>query len=586
MIPGGVYLFTALEERIEMRMPCQPKLVVGAIVLALGAVAPVPLSAQTRTQTTLPDETPRVLIVAFRSPEKGAGPQLGENVRTKLQADIPMKQLYVIPKATICANLEASGFPCDSMPDAITSRLLATSLRADFYVDGTVTKTATGYQSNARLVLARDNSMVQPLPAASGNKLGDIASQLSKSILEARKELPDERACETKLTSGDATGAITAAKAAIALYPNSTIGRVCLANALLKQNAPADSVIAVASKVVELDPHNRPALIMLGDAYAGKNDLNHAVEAWTNLIASYPKDVQLVSTVVNKIGQSGQAAAAKPIIVKAVDENPGDPDLVHLKWLILLATKDCAEATVAGEQMVKTDTAAADTTFFLRQSACYASANDSQKAAETAAHGVAKFKNNAALWSLYAQTLRLAGQLPQSLAAAQTAVKLDPKTEHGFLRIAQAQIDLNQPDSAVATLRQAVASGEDKATVAQFLLVVGNKAYKDAAAVDPIIRPNMQRAEMILAASDSISPTPAAKFVLGVAAFKIGDSAVRENQKAKQCDLAKLAESSFLTAQINVAAGGSIDPKTAQQLLSALEQYRPAVEGQIKKFCK
>jgi len=45
---------------------------------------------------------------------------------------------------------------------------------------------------------------------------------------------------------------------------------------------------------------------MLGDAYAKKNDLNHAVEAWTKLIAAYPKDVALVSTVVNKIGQSGQ----------------------------------------------------------------------------------------------------------------------------------------------------------------------------------------------------------------------------------------------------------------------------------------
>ena len=101
-------------------MTCQPKLVVGAIALALGAVMAAPLSAQTRTQEKLPDETPRVLIVAFRSPEKGAGPQLGENLRTKLQGDIPIKQLYVIPKATICANLDASGFPCDSMPDAIT----------------------------------------------------------------------------------------------------------------------------------------------------------------------------------------------------------------------------------------------------------------------------------------------------------------------------------------------------------------------------------------------------------------------------------------------------------------------------------
>jgi predicted Zn-dependent protease len=569
-----------------MRMTCQPKLMLGVIALSLGALAPAALLAQTTRTEKLPDETPRALVVAFHSPEKGTGTNLGEQIRTKLQSDIPIKQMYVIPKATICANLEASGFPCDSMPDAITSRLLATSLRAEFYVDGNVVKTGTGYKADARLVLARDNSMVQPLPSITANKLGDVASQLSKAILEARKELPDERTCETKLGAGDAAGAITAARAAIATYPQSTIGRVCLANALLKQNASPDSVIAVASKVTEIDPRSRPALIMLGDAFAEKKDFNHAVEAWTKLIAAYPKDVQLVSTVVNKIGQSGQAAAAKPIIVAAVDSNPGDPDLVHLKWLILLATKDCPAATATGEQMIKIDTATADTTFFERQAACYASSNDPQKAAATAAQGVAKFKNNAGLWSLYAQTLRMAGQLPQSLTAAQTAVKLDPKTEHGYLRIAQAQIDLNQPDSAVATLKQAVAAGEDKATVGQFLLVLGNKAYKDASAATPPKREDFQRAEMILAASDSIAPSPAAKFVLGVSAFKIGDSAVRENQTAKSCDLAKLAESSFLTAQINIAAGGSIDAKTAQQLLAALEQYRPAVQGQVKKFCK
>ena len=575
-----------------MRMTCQPKLMLGVIALSLGALAPTALFAQTRTEK-LPDETPRALVVAFHSPEKGTGTNLGEQIRTKLQSDIPIKQMYVIPKATICANLEASGFPCDSMPDAITSRLLATSLRADFYVDGNVIKTPEGYKADARLVLARDNSMVQPLPTITANKLGDVASQLSKAILEARKELPDERTCETKLAGGDAAGAIAAAKAAIATYPQSTIGRVCMANAMLKQNAPPDSVIAVASKVIEIDPRSRPALIMLGDEYAAKKDFNHAVEAWTKLIAAYPKDVQLVSTVVNKIGQSGQAAAAKPIIVAAVDSNPGDPDLVHLKWLILLATKDCPGATATGEQMIKIDTATADTTFFERQAACYASSNDPQKAAATAAQGVAKFKNNAGLWSLYAQTLRMAGQLPQSLAAAQTAVKLDPKTEHGFLRIAQAQIDLNQPDSAIATLKQAVAAGEDKATVGQFLLAIGNKAYKDASALTPkssedttATRAAFQHAVAVLSAADSIAPVPATKFVLGVSAFKAGDLAIRENQHQKSCDLAKEAQASFLTAQINIAAGGSIDPKTAQQLLSALEQYRPAVEGQVKKFCK
>ena len=112
-----------------MRMTCQPKLMLGVLAVSLGALAPAAL-AQTRTEK-LPDETPRALVVAFHSPEKGTGTNLGEQIRTKLQSDIPIKQMYVIPKATICANLEASGFPCDSMPDAITSRLLARTHRAD-----------------------------------------------------------------------------------------------------------------------------------------------------------------------------------------------------------------------------------------------------------------------------------------------------------------------------------------------------------------------------------------------------------------------------------------------------------------------
>jgi tetratricopeptide (TPR) repeat protein len=305
------------------------------------------------------------------------------------------------------------------------------------------------------------------------------------------------------------------------------------------------------------------------------------------MLAADPKNTRLVQDVTEKIAASGKAERAKPIIVKAVDENPGDPSLVHLKWLILQATKDYAEAAATGEQMIKSDTAAADTTFFTRQAALYALAEQPQKAAETTARGVAKFKNNATLWSLNAQTQRLAGQTQAAVDAANTAIKLDPKAQHAYLRKAQAEIDLEQPDSALAALRAGLAAGEDSATVAQFVLAMGSKAYKAAADTShPPKIEDFQRAVSILSMADSIAPSAQAKFVLGVSAYRVGDIAVRENQSAKQCDLAKLAESSFLTAQINIAAGGSVDPQTAQALLSGMQQYTPAVESQVKKFCK
>jgi tetratricopeptide (TPR) repeat protein len=338
---------------------------------------------------------------------------------------------------------------------------------------------------------------------------------------------------------------------------------------------------------------------------AGQNDsarayLTKAVEAWADLIAADPKNVQLVQDIVNKIGQTGYAVAAKPIITKAVDDNPGDPDLIKLKWQILLATRDTAdlrEAVKIGDDMVKVDTSAADTTFFIRQAAAYAQLGDVQKAAATTSAGINKFPLNQSIWALNAQVQRLAGNPQAALDASQKLVQLDPANGHYYLLMAQAQIDLQRPDPAVQSIRLALkppgapraasaAAKEDSVLAGKLLLVLGNQAYKAAGAANPQRRDDYKRAVSLLSFADSVAPTPQAKFVKGVAAFKAGDMAVRENQTAKRCDLAHEAQDYFTIAQINVAAGGSVDPKTAGQILSILSQYGPSVDGQLKKFCK
>ncbi|HEX6535392.1 MAG TPA: tetratricopeptide repeat protein [Gemmatimonadaceae bacterium] len=563
-------------------------------VVAAGAVG-LPISAAAQVRRVAPPEgTPRLMVTPFRANEKGLGPETMDAVISRLTDDFNIKTLFVIPKKAVCDNLKASGFSCDSTPDPITSKLLATALRADEYLEGTITKTPNGYKLDTRMVLTRDNSMVQPLPSVEGRKVGDLAKQVSKEVQEARTQLADERKCELAVANGNPQEGVTAAKAAIAAYPQSTIGRVCLANAYLALKQPPDSIIAVASKAIELDPKSKPALALAAQAYKDKFDqtkdttaLDKAVDTWAAMLAADPKNVKLVQDVTEKIAASGRAERAKPIIMQAVKDNPGDPSLIHLEWLILQATKDYDLATQVGEQMVRSDTSAADTTFFLRQAALYALLKQPQKAAEITARGVKKFPNNATLWSLDAQTQRLAGQLQPAIDAANKAIQLDPKAEHAWFRKAQAQLDLNQTDSALVSLRNAVANGEDKATIGQVLLALGGQAYKQADSVKPPAIEPFQRAISIFQLADSLAPdNPQVKFYLGVSAFRVGDIAVRANQKAKKCDQAKLAQDSFLTAQVNIAAGGKVDPNTAQQLLGALQQYQPAVESQVKRFCK
>lgn len=569
-----------------------------AKIALLGLVAAsavwVPSSLSAQRGTAPPEGTPRLMVTPFRGNEKGLGSEASEAVLDKITDDIPLKTLFVIPKKYVCQQLEASGFSCDSTPDPITSKLLATALRADEYLEGTITKTPNGYKLETRMVLTRDNSMVQPLPVVEGEKIKDLAKKVSSDLQEARKQLPAERRCELAIRDGKPQDAAAAAREAIAAYPRSTIGRVCLANAYLAMKQPPDSIIAVTSKAIELEPRLKPALALAADAYKAKFDatkdstaLDKAVDTWAAMLAADPKNTRLVQDVTEKIAASGRAERAKPIIVKAVDDNPGDPSLVRLKWLILQATKDYAEAAATGEQMIKSDTAAADTAFFIRQASLYALAEQPQKAAETTARGVAKFKNNATLWSLNSQTQRLAGQNQLAVEAANTAIQLDPKAEHVYLRKAQAQMALEQPDSVLETLKAGLAVGQDSAAMGTFALTIGNRTYKEASdTTHPPKIEDFQRAMGILALSDSIAPSPQAKFLLGVSAFRVGDLAVRQNQEAKQCDLAKLAEESFLTAQINIAAGGSVDPQTAQTLLGGLQQYTPAVESQVKRFCK
>ena len=161
-----------------------------------------------------------------------------------------------------------------------------------------------------------------------------------------------------------------------------------------------------------------------------------------------------------------------------------------------------------------------------------------------------------------------------------------PDIHPDYLRVAQGQIGRDQPDSAIATLNEAVATGADRASVAQFLLVSGNMLYGSNDAATPPQRKDYQRAASLLVASDSIVPSPETKYVLGVTEFKIADLAVRENSTAKHCDLARLAQSSLSIARQDIVGGESIDRNTSSQLLRAIERYRPAVQDQVTKYCK
>jgi tetratricopeptide (TPR) repeat protein len=550
------------------------------MLLAAAAFVTLAPLAPALAQRTEP--VPHLMITTFHSSEAGLGVQAAEAIRSRLTRDVDAKKLLVIPQKDVHSTLTASGYSTTEALQSNDARALANLLRADEYMEGTVTKTATGVKLDARLVLARDNTIQQPLPPAEAGKLDQAAQAVSKSYQAARAQLEGEKTCAFRYREGKYKEAEQAARSALSKYPNGTIAGVCLANAYNAQKN-VDSALAVAQRVVAADPRNIPALTLVAAIQQERRD-PRATETLVSLMAADPSNDKLREQVINDLAQSGQWDKVLPIIDVSLKNNPGDPKMLRLAWLVYLGAKKFDLAAQTGAELIRADTSAADTTYFIRTGGALAAQNQFQRAADIFAQGVAKYPTNATLLLSQASALSKAGNNTAALAAARRAVQINPKIEGGYAQIALIYVGMNQPDSVMSIIRLASANGGDRSTLAKVALAQGNAAYKAGNATKN--RADLQKAIDFLKLSDQLEPSSDAKFLMGVSAFTIGQSAITEAQSSRSCALARLAKESFATAQENVPAGLQSYPEPAKQVLTAIPQYTPATDEMVKRYCK
>jgi tetratricopeptide (TPR) repeat protein len=308
------------------------------------------------------------------------------------------------------------------------------------------------------------------------------------------------------------------------------------------------------------------------------------VKAWSELISADPSNTVLVEDVVTKIVQSGHADAALPIVAQAVKDNPGDPKLIGLQYRLLIVSKHYHDAVPVGEEAIKADTSFADTLFFERQTTAYLSDSQPQKAAETAARGLAKFSNNSTLQQLQIQALLASGQTQQATDALKKLLAANPKSPSGWEQLFTAYVNTAQPDSALWALHQAVANGDSASNITRFALSQGNAWYRRGSANKNA--DTLGVAIRYLAYADSLVPSDPAKFLLGTSRFTIGAVTDQDAVKNKSCDLAKLVQANWNQALIDLHAGASVQPGAAAQMMTTVTKYMPSVDQQVKKFCK
>ena len=564
-----------------MSFAYRPSLAAAGLV-CLAALCPRTLLAQRGAPNA---DTPRLLIATFRtsSSDARAGVDGAEAVRVRVQREYRPQDLWVIPRDQMNDYLVQAGFPRDTVLDLGDLKVLAQNFRADAIVDGVVTKTANGVALSARYVLPSNLGLVQPLPTIQAPTLEQAAKELERRLSEVQHSLLDFRKCSNALAAQKYGEALAAAREGIARFPSSTLSRLCLMDALSREQQPADSIIRAAEAVLRIDSTSVLALMNLASTYEDRHDTTNAIDAMMKLIVYRP---DLRADVVRKLGQWNRSRLALPIIAEMLRETPEDPGLLRQQWLLFLANHQWTQALKTGDALVRSDTTAATSDYFTRSIAAATADSQPGLAADIAAKAVTRFPKDASLRMLAAQAQRKAGRTALALESARAAVALDPKTENAWQLLIVAQIELGQVDSALVSARAAIASDADKASIGRVLQLPLTTAAKRAS--EEKSRASWLAVTRLAAAVDSIAPSPDAKYFLSVGSFYVGSDIVQNIKSVKRCEDVMLAEDMWATASMNAPQGALAGPEQKQvaaQIMTAIGQYSDLIAQAKRTRC-
>jgi len=570
-------------------------------------LAALPAGAQQRFTTQV------LLVPAFAGPDRGMAGRASDIVRSRVAAAFPRAELRVVSGGDLSDWLVKSGFDENAVLTEVELKEAARKFRADERITGTASTSGGRVRLELLLSMIRELRLSQPV-TAEGGSVAEAAETAARELVGARRQIPGLRQCENFARDGKNAEAIAAAAQGVAAYGKAVPARLCMLGAMLKLDRPPfDSVAVVAQGVLAVAPTNAIALENLAQALDALGKTAEAAPVWVRLQRTDTANEALIDRVVNALAREGNARLALPIIDAGTDQHPDNLPLLKLRWLVHLAADDWKGATVAGERLLERDPASrAEADVYARLATAYRSDSQPARALAVAATGVSRFPKSAPLFVLYLQLLRAesdgalprglaafpdnaelhvvaaqmargAGNLTTALAETKRAVAANPNLPHGFLQLAQLELDAGQPDSALVAINDAMRHGEDSTTVAQFALARGNALYKSATASQK--RDDYQRAMRFLSLAVRLAPTPEAKFLLGASALSVSQSAASEAPASKSCDLSKLADSSLTEAEVNLISGGSAAPDAAKQYLDYVAKLRPYVSDQVKSFC-
>ncbi|HVT41047.1 MAG TPA: hypothetical protein VHE78_18570 [Gemmatimonadaceae bacterium] len=559
-----------------------------AIAVALSCVT-VTAAAQGRSSGVNPN-APKLMVGICRNPDKKLGPDAAEAIRDRIGGDVSTRDLYVFPKQDIINTLESSGYPPNEALSPADANALAKIIHADMYIECGATKTATGLQLDATLVLTRDMNLIQPLGSYENAKLDGAAAGVGKEFKNAFRAFEPEKTCRLRDREGKPAEAMKAAQDGIAAYSKSVWLRVCEMSVATGQKRPPAEIIKIAEEIRAIDPKNQLALKQLFAQYDLSKNTDKKLEILMELQKADPTNPNLARQIANELAALGKYDQARQVIEPAVAANASDVATVQTYFNILGALKDTKMMAKVGEDMIKMDTTLANGDFYDRMVSAYAADSNYQKASEYAARATVKFPTVAENWVRLGQLQRRNGQTQQAIVSLKRALSIDPKIKNARMIIINSYVDMNQYDSAFVAMHEAVKAGEDADQIGLVANVLANRTLTAAQKVEPKVAAEYQKVIPYALFADSVAKDRAvknnAKFLIGVSSYYVGTLSYKSATESRSCEGAKAVNAAALDAQINLPIGGATNAAVVQQLMPATMQLLQASEQAMKAFCK
>lgn len=461
-----------------------------------------------------------LMLPWIKASDKATAARAGKDLRDLLRAKLDSKEWCLIDSKITDAHLAASRFATDAPLANMDAMLLANPVRADVFLQAEV----QGFEYSGMIYYVGDDHawlrerVPKQDPAANGTQAATFFTGRVKEVLKAYE--PNNKCLHLNRDQKFAEGA-AAAQQAIAAFPETMVGRICLASALTGQKKSPDEVLKLVSDVLKRDPESPRALLLAITQYEVKADTAQYERVAGQFVAIDPGNAA-VENIVQRLSEWHRTKTALAFISKSLETDQENKALLRIEFRLIYGGGNYKEAIKKGEALAKLDSAAVDSFFVGRMVSAYSNDSQPQKVLAWLKIGTERFPENVGFTIGYAQQLMALNDVPQAIAVYKRLLKTNPETPEIRLRIANTYNDLGQVDSAYVWLHEAFAHATDKEKplIAAVAASIASKIYKPASEAKSV--PDLKKVVPFVAFSDSVSAGDgAAKFLWAYTAYQI-----------------------------------------------------------------